>query len=51
MAGYWARRMERGHAQRLVSQRDAGYTDEKGFMFIKDRTKDMIVSETIYRVT
>jgi len=52
MVGYWGREKETGEAIRdgWFRTGDAGYIDEDGFIFIKDRIKDMIVSgsENIY---
>src|SRR5262245_41609418 len=52
MAGYWARENETDDVMRggWFHSGDAGYIDEDGFIFIKDRIKDMIVSgsENIY---
>jgi long-chain acyl-CoA synthetase len=52
MTGYWGRRTETDEAMRggWFHSGDAGYIDNDGFIFIKDRIKDMIVSgsENIY---
>jgi acyl-CoA synthetase (AMP-forming)/AMP-acid ligase II len=52
MAGYWQREKETAHAIRngWLHTGDAGYLDEEGFIFLKDRVKDMIVSggENVY---
>jgi acyl-CoA synthetase (AMP-forming)/AMP-acid ligase II len=52
MAGYWARPEATAEAIRngWFHSGDAGYMDEDGFIFIKDRIKDMIVSgsENVY---
>jgi acyl-CoA synthetase (AMP-forming)/AMP-acid ligase II len=52
MTGYWGRRNETEHAMRggWFHSGDAGYMDQDGFIFIKDRIKDMILSgsENIY---
>jgi acyl-CoA synthetase (AMP-forming)/AMP-acid ligase II len=52
MAGYWAREEETAKAIRggWFHTGDAGYMDEEGFIFLKDRLKDMIVSggENVY---
>jgi acyl-CoA synthetase (AMP-forming)/AMP-acid ligase II len=52
MKGYWARQQETDEAISAGWLRtgDAGYVDEEGFFFIKDRIKDMIVSgsENVY---
>jgi acyl-CoA synthetase (AMP-forming)/AMP-acid ligase II len=52
MAGYWARPEATADVMRngWFHSGDAGYIDEEGFIFIKDRIKDMIVSgsENIY---
>lgn len=52
MAGYWAREKETAAAMRggWFHTGDAGYMDEEGFIFLKDRIKDMIVSgsENVY---
>lgn len=52
MAGYWARPEATAEAVRngWFHSGDAGYIDENGFIFVKDRIKDMIVSgsENVY---
>jgi acyl-CoA synthetase (AMP-forming)/AMP-acid ligase II len=52
MTGYWNRPKETDDVMRggWFHSGDAGYMDEDGFIFIKDRIKDMIVSgsENIY---
>jgi acyl-CoA synthetase (AMP-forming)/AMP-acid ligase II len=52
MSGYWQREKETAQAIRggWFHTGDAGYLDEEGFMFLKDRVKDMIVSggENVY---
>jgi acyl-CoA synthetase (AMP-forming)/AMP-acid ligase II len=52
MVGYWGRQKETAAAMRdgWFHSGDAGYIDQDGFIFIKDRIKDMIVSgsENIY---
>lgn len=52
MTGYWARPDATEEAMRggWFHSGDAGYIDENGFIFIKDRIKDMIVSgsENVY---
>src|SRR5580658_4492307 len=52
MRGYWQREKETAQAIRggWFYTGDAGYLDEDGFMFLKDRVKDMIVSggENVY---
>jgi len=52
MVGYWARSEATAEAIRngWFRSGDAGYMDENGFIFVKDRIKDMIVSgsENIY---
>jgi len=54
MAGYWRREKETAQAIRdgWLHTGDAGYLDEEGFIFLKDRLKDMIVSggENVYPV-
>jgi acyl-CoA synthetase (AMP-forming)/AMP-acid ligase II len=52
MAGYWAREQATAEAVRggWFHTGDAGYMDDEGFLFLKDRIKDMIVSgsENVY---
>ena len=52
MNGYWARKKETDETMRdgWFYTGDAGYVDKDGFIFIKDRIKDMIVSgsENVY---
>jgi long-chain acyl-CoA synthetase len=52
MAGYWQREKETAAAVRngWLHTGDAGFMDEEGFIFLKDRLKDMIVSggENVY---
>lgn len=52
MAGYWQREKETAQAIRggWLHTGDAGFLDEDGFVFLKDRLKDMIVSggENVY---
>jgi acyl-CoA synthetase (AMP-forming)/AMP-acid ligase II len=52
MAGYWARTTETAEVMRggWLHTGDAGYMDEDGFIFLKDRIKDLIVSggENVY---
>jgi acyl-CoA synthetase (AMP-forming)/AMP-acid ligase II len=52
MAGYWGRSEGTAEAIRngWFHSGDAGYMDEDGFIFVKDRIKDMIVSgsENVY---
>ena len=52
MQGYWGRPSETASAIRdgWMYSGDAGYVDEKGFLFIVDRVKDMIVTggENVY---
>jgi len=52
MAGYWARPEATAEVMRdgWFHSGDAGYVDVNGFIFIKDRIKDMIVSgsENVY---
>jgi long-chain acyl-CoA synthetase len=52
MTGYWRRDEETARAIRggWFHTGDAGYLDEEGFIFLKDRVKDMIVSggENVY---
>ena len=52
MSGYWQREKETAQAIRggWFFTGDAGYLDEEGFIFLKDRLKDMIVSggENVY---
>ena len=52
MAGYWARPEATAEVMRngWFHSGDAGYMDKDGFIFIKDRIKDMIVSgsENVY---
>ena len=52
MSGYWGREKETAQAIRggWFHTGDAGYLDEDGFIFLKDRMKDMIVSggENVY---
>jgi len=52
MAGYWQREKETAAAIRdgWLHTGDAGYMDKEGFIFLKDRLKDMIVSggENVY---
>jgi acyl-CoA synthetase (AMP-forming)/AMP-acid ligase II len=52
MAGYWQREKETALAVRAgwLHTGDAGFMDEDGFIFLKDRLKDMIVSggENVY---
>jgi acyl-CoA synthetase (AMP-forming)/AMP-acid ligase II len=52
MTGYWDRPKESAAAIRdgWFRTGDAGYIDEQGFLFIKDRIKDMILSgsENVY---
>jgi acyl-CoA synthetase (AMP-forming)/AMP-acid ligase II len=52
MTGYWNRPKETDEVMRggWFHSGDAGYMDDEGFIFIKDRIKDMIVSgsENIY---
>jgi acyl-CoA synthetase (AMP-forming)/AMP-acid ligase II len=48
MAGYWARPEATAKVMRdgWFHSGDAGYIDKDGFIFIKDRIKDMIVSDS-----
>jgi long-chain acyl-CoA synthetase len=52
MAGYWQREKETAQAIRdgWLYTGDAAYMDENGFIFLKDRLRDMIVSggENVY---
>ena len=52
MAGYWARQDATAQAIRdgWFHTGDAGYVDDEGFIFLKDRIKDMIISggENVY---
>lgn len=52
MKGYWRRDKETAQVMRdgWFATGDAGYLDERGYLFIHDRVKDMIVSggENIY---
>jgi acyl-CoA synthetase (AMP-forming)/AMP-acid ligase II len=52
MAGYWARKEATAQAIRdgWFHTGDAGYVDEEGYIFLKDRIKDMIISggENVY---
>jgi acyl-CoA synthetase (AMP-forming)/AMP-acid ligase II len=52
MAGYWARQEATAQAIRdgWFHTGDAGYVDEDGYIFLKDRIKDMIISggENVY---
>jgi acyl-CoA synthetase (AMP-forming)/AMP-acid ligase II len=52
MVGYWARPDATAHAIRdgWFHTGDAGYVDEEGFIFLKDRIKDVIISggENVY---
>ena len=52
MAGYWQREKETAQAIRggWLHTGDAGFLDEEGFIFLKDRVRDMIVSggENVY---
>jgi len=52
MTGYWQRDEETARVIRggWFHTGDAGYVDEDGFIFLKDRVKDMIVSggENVY---
>jgi acyl-CoA synthetase (AMP-forming)/AMP-acid ligase II len=52
MAGYWARPEATAQAIRdgWFHTGDAGYVDEEGFIYLKDRIKDMIISgsENVY---
>ncbi|MGA3137630.1 MAG: AMP-binding protein [Xanthobacteraceae bacterium] len=52
MSGYWARQKETDEVicDGWFRTGDAGYVDNDGFLFIKDRIKDMIVtgSENVY---
>jgi acyl-CoA synthetase (AMP-forming)/AMP-acid ligase II len=52
MSGYWARQKETDEVihEGWLRTGDAGYVDKDGFLFIKDRIKDMIVtgSENVY---
>ena len=52
MRGYWQREKDTAQAVRggWFYTGDAGYLDEEGFIFLKDRVKDMIVSggENVY---
>ncbi|NTY64033.1 acyl-CoA synthetase [Mycolicibacterium sphagni] len=54
MAGYWGRPEETAAALRggWMHTGDAGYLDERGYLFVVDRLKDMIVSggENVYSV-
>jgi acyl-CoA synthetase (AMP-forming)/AMP-acid ligase II len=52
MAGYWGRKDATAQAIRngWFHTGDAGYVDEEGYIFLKDRIKDMIISggENVY---
>jgi acyl-CoA synthetase (AMP-forming)/AMP-acid ligase II len=52
MAGYWGRQDATAQAIRAdwFHTGDAGYVDEEGYIFLKDRIKDMIISggENVY---
>jgi acyl-CoA synthetase (AMP-forming)/AMP-acid ligase II len=54
MAGYWNKPEETAHALRggWMHTGDVGYMDEDGFLYVVDRTKDMIISggENVYSV-
>ncbi|BBY64951.1 fatty-acid--CoA ligase [Mycolicibacterium helvum] len=54
MAGYWGKPQETAAALRggWMHTGDAGYSDERGYVFVVDRLKDMIVSggENVYSV-
>ncbi|PJE17153.1 MAG: fatty-acid--CoA ligase [Mycobacterium sp.] len=54
MAGYWGKPEETAAALRngWMHTGDAGYMDERGYVFVVDRIKDMIVSggENVYSV-
>ncbi|MGE4364620.1 MAG: long-chain fatty acid--CoA ligase [Mycolicibacterium sp.] len=54
MAGYWGRPEDTATALRggWMHTGDAGYMDERGYVFVVDRIKDMIVSggENVYSV-
>lgn len=54
MAGYWGKPEETAAALRggWMHTGDAGYMDERGYVFVVDRLKDMIVSggENVYSV-
>ena len=54
MAGYWQREKETAQAIRggWLHTGDAGFVDSEGFIFLKDRLRDMIVSggENVYPV-
>ena len=54
MAGYWGKPEESSAALRdgWMHTGDAGYLDERGYVFVVDRIKDMIVSggENVYSV-
>jgi len=52
MAGYWNKPEETAHALRggWMHTGDLGYMDDDGFLYVVDRTKDMIISggENVY---
>lgn len=52
MLGYWQREQDTAHALRggWMHTGDAGYMDERGYVFVVDRIKDMIISggENVY---